>query len=68
MSIDVFDVTYCKASNCPIANSCGRCLARFIEFWERQHEAIATEQVIVTDFSLDKGVCEVFLDPMDVRT
>jgi cytidine deaminase len=71
MSIDVFDVVYCKAEKCTIAAKCGRCFDRFKEFMEKQQEAIPVTNIITMDFSVDLSGANLtsscFLDPSEVR-
>ena len=71
MSIDVFDVVYCKAEKCEIKHTCGRCFDRFKDFMAKQQEPIPTANVITMDFSADIGVGNLttncFLNPAEVR-
>lgn len=71
MSIDIFDVTYCKASKCSKKGSCGRSLDRFKEWFEKQTTAVPVASLVTVDFSFDEAQgtnkCGVFLDPSEVR-
>jgi hypothetical protein len=71
MSVDVFDVLYCRGKHCKIKESCGRDIEKFKAFFAAQQEVIPTSNVIVTDFSDDLGgsnlTTNCFLDPKEVR-
>lgn len=70
MSIDIFDVTYCKSVKCSKKASCGRHLTRFKEWFEKQTTAVPVASLVTIDFSeagSETTKCGVFLDPSEVR-
>lgn len=67
MSIDIFDVTYCKGSKCLIKSTCGRCLDRFTEWFSAQDKPTPVASMVCLDFSNGATTCEVFLETHEVR-
>jgi hypothetical protein len=71
MSIDIFDVTYCKSVKCSKKASCGRHLTRFKEWFSKQITEVPVASLVALDFSADEASgankCGVFLDPSEVR-